>query len=395
MKKIISVFLLISFVFASITLVTSADSSKSEKNVRSSVYTYTSASFDFNVSGAYLIEAETGRVLYAQNEFERRSPASVTKVMTLLLVSEALRDGKYSLSDVVTVSRKAASMGGSQVFLEEGERISVEDLIKSTVIASGNDSSLALAEFTAGSEAEFVRMMNEKAIELGLSNTHFENTTGLDDTTREHYSCARDIGIMSKELIKHDIILKYSSIWQDTIRDGEFTLTNTNRLVRYYDGCNGLKTGSTDKAGYCIAASAKRGNMQLIAVIMGAETKDERNEAARELLDFGFANYTLYENGGKLVENVKVLKGKCDNVNLYSTGFSSVIEKNKQGKIELYYDIPEELIAPINKGDVVGEIVFKIDGEIIGKCDVFSNENVDALTLYSIFLKIIKRMVLG
>lgn len=348
-----------------------------------------------DVGSAYLIEASTGKVLYSENEFSAASPASVTKVMTLLLVCEALSAGKFDLKDTVTVSAHAASMGGSQVFLEEGERITVEDLIKSTVIASGNDSAVALAELTAGSEAAFVKMMNKRALELGLKKTSFENTTGLDDTTTNHYTCAADIAAMSRELIKHEIILKYSSIWQDTIRNGEFTLTNTNRLVRYYDGCNGLKTGSTDKAGYCISATAKRGNMQLIAVIMGAKSRDDRNQAARELLDFGFANFALYERGEEFIENCDVLGGIKDSVALYCRPFSCVVDKSRISEVELVYDIPERLNAAIIESDIVGSIVYKVGGKQIGKSDIYASESVEKITLGEIFARILKRIACG
>ena len=315
--------------------------------------------------------------------------------MTLLLVCEALDAGKFKLSDTVRVSANAASMGGSQVFLEEGERISVEDLIKSTVIASGNDSSVALAELCAGSETAFVKLMNMRAVELGLKNTSFENTTGLDDTTTNHYSCAADIATMSRELIKHPIILQYSSIWQDSIRDGEFTLTNTNRLVRYYDGCNGLKTGSTDKAGYCVSATAKRGNMQLVAVIMGAKTKDERNAAARALLDYGFANFALYERGENFIENVETTKGIVDSVPLYSTRFSCVVDKGSASKIQLIYDIPERISAPVKRGDIVGSIIYKVGNEQIGRSEIYANKDVDRIDFGELFIRILKRMVCG
>ena len=335
MKKILSIILTITvLLFNVIPICAHAEEDSAEADFELS----------HNVFGAYLCEATTGKVLFAHNEFKASSPASVTKVMTLLLVMEALESGKYKLDDIVTVSAKAASMGGSQVFLEEGERISVEDLIKATVIASGNDASVVLAELTAGSESSFVRLMNQRAQELGLKNTFFENTTGLDDSTTKHLSCAADIATMSRELIKHELILEYSSIWQDSIRNGEFTLTNTNRLVRYYEGCNGLKTGSTDKAGYCISATAKRGNMQLIAVVMGAETRDERNEVARELLDYGFANFILYENGEQFLEDAKVLRGVYDTVPLYSKGFSCIVNKNDKQRINLVYDIPERVL---------------------------------------------------
>ena len=391
MKKIL-IFILLITCFLSSGL--SAFAVYSTKNV-AEIQAANEIELGVDVGSAYLIEASTGKVLYSENEFSAASPASVTKVMTLLLVCEALSAGKFDLKDTVTVSAHAASMGGSQVFLEEGERITVEDLIKSTVIASGNDSAVALAELTAGSEAAFVKMMNKRALELGLKKTSFENTTGLDDTTTNHYTCAADIAAMSRELIKHEIILKYSSIWQDTIRNGEFTLTNTNRLVRYYDGCNGLKTGSTDKAGYCISATAKRGNMQLIAVIMGAKSRDDRNQAARELLDFGFANFALYERGEEFIENCDVLGGIKDSVALYCRPFSCVVDKSRISEVELVYDIPERLNAAIIEGDIVGSIVYKVGGKQIGKSDIYASESVEKITLGEIFARILKRIACG
>lgn len=392
MKKIIS--LLLIFISASLLCITSFAGYEG-KTPAESIFSQVSAEFDFDVAGAYLCEATTGKVLYAENEFKAQSPASVTKIMTLLLVCEALEAGKFTLEDKVSISAHAASMGGSQVFLEEGERITVEELIKSTVIASGNDSAVALAELTSGSEAAFVKLMNKRAIELGLKNTSFENVTGLDDTTTNHYSCAADIAAMSRELIKHEIILKYSSIWQDTIRNGEFTLTNTNRLVRYYEGCNGLKTGSTDKAGFCMSATAKRGNMQLIAVVMGAETRDARNDAARQLLDFGFANYALLELGGEFLENCDVLFGKNDSVPLYSTKFTAVLEKSKLGEVEKLYEIPEALTAPIKKGDVVGKIIYKSDGLQIGFSEVVADSNIEKINISDLFVRILERIIKG
>lgn len=394
MKKIISSILVIVFI-ASFGIVSFGE--KEGKTEADLVLVDNGADFelDFDLTAAYLCEASTGKVLYSKDEFKAASIASVTKVMTLLLVCEALDAGRFSLSDQVRVSANAASMGGSQVFLEEGERITVEDLIKSAVIASGNDASVALAELCAGSEAAFVKAMNRRAAELGLKNSRFENTTGLDDTTTNHYSCAADIATISRELIKHSIILEYSSIWQDSIRNGEFTLTNTNRLVRYYDGCNGLKTGSTDKAGYCVSATAKRGNMQLIAVILGARTRDERNAAAREILDFGFANFSLYERGEEYIEDIKITKGSIDNAQLYSSSFRTVIDKAKQGSVELEYDIPETLIAPIKAGDPVGNVIYKIDGEQIGSSKIYIKDDVEKIAFTDLFVRIIKRIVLG
>ena len=254
------------------------------------------ASLDLDCRSAILMDASTGKVLYEQNADEPLPPASVTKIMTLLIIMEAIEAGRINYSDMVTASAHACSMGGSQIYLKEGEQMSVEDLIKSIVIASANDAAVALAEFVSGSESAFVTQMNERARALGMENTNFENTNGLDDTVENHTISAKDIAIMSRELIRYPKILEYSSTWMDTVRDGAFTLTNTNRLVRFYKGATGLKTGSTSKAGFCISATANRDGMHLIAVVMGSSTRDERNQSATALLDHGFANFAFYEN---------------------------------------------------------------------------------------------------
>ncbi len=351
--------------------------------------------FDQNIKSAYLIEASTNTELYGMNAAEPCEIASVTKVMTLLLVMEALEEGRFKLEDTVYVSKNAASMGGSQVYLEEGESITVEELIKCAVIASANDASVALAELVSGSEELFVKKMNEKAGQLNLINTYFENTTGLDDTAVNHHSCAKDVATISKELIKYDLILKYSSTWQDSIRGGEMTLTNTNRLIRYYDGCNGLKTGSTDKAGFCITVSAKRGDMKLIAVILGAKTKDDRNSAARELLDYGFANFALFELKAGFLENAYVKGGKKDSVMLYIKGFSAVIDKSDSGRVEEIYEIPECLSAPIKSGDVVGKITYKIGDRVLGEVEIYVEESIEKTNLFDVAVRIIKKIITG
>lgn len=340
----------------------------------------------------YLIEASTGKVLHADNEFASAAPASVTKIMTLLLICEAIDSGKINLNDTVSISANAASKGGSQVFLKEGERMSVLDLLKSTVIASANDAAVALAELVAGSEASFVKLMNKRSSELGLKNTAFENPTGLDDTTTNHYTCAADIATMSRELIKHNIILEYSSMWQDSIRNGEFVLTNTNRLVRYYDGCNGLKTGSTDKAGFCISATAKRGDMQLIAVVMGSPTKDVRNNIARQLLDFGFANFGLYSSPEAFLENVPVTKGKIREVGAICSEFTIVVPKSCISEIERVYEIPEKISAPMRAGDVIGKVIYKFGGSQIGFSDVFIEEEISQIKYFDVFYEILKKI---
>lgn len=350
---------------------------------------------NLQVGGACLMEATSGTVIYTQNEHRAASVASVTKVMTLLLVAEALENGSFGLQDSVYISSYAASMGGSQVFLEEGEQMTVDELIKCTVIASANDAAVALAELTCGSESAFVKRMNERAVALGLKNTSFENVTGLDDTTVEHYSSPIDIAIMSRELIKHESIMKYASVWQDSVRGGDFTLTNTNRLVRYYKGCNGLKTGSTDKAGYCVSATAKRGDMQLIAVITGAESKEIRNDAARTLLDFGFANYSLVEYESRFVENVPVHKGKIDYIPLYSSDFSALVEKSLAPDIDAKYSLPEYIDAPVARGSVVGKITYYLDGNPIGEADVITRDEVERLNFIDVFLRVLKNICAG
>lgn len=345
---------------------------------------------EISAKSAVLMEAKTGAILYSKNENEALPPASVTKIMTLLLAAEALDEGKFSLTDTVSISAKAASMGGSQVFLEEGEKIGVEDLFKCTVIASANDAALALAELVCGSEEAFINRMNGRAHELGLNSTYFENVTGLDDTTTKHLTSALDIAKMSRELMKHDIILKYSSIWQDTIRNGDFTLTNTNRLVRFYDGCNGLKTGSTSKAGYCMSATAKRDGMQLIAVIMGADTRDIRNAEAKKLLDIGFSDYSLYCFEEKTIKTLPVLCGTVNEINIKCENFSVLIPKGSEKNIKMIYELPEELTAPIDENEIVGKIKFSLNDKIIGESNLYSESSIARISVIQIFIEIVK-----
>lgn len=350
---------------------------------------------DIDAKSAILMDAETGAVLYAKNENEALPPASVTKIMTLLLVAEALADERIKLDDAVTVSANAASMGGSQIFIKEGEEFTVEELLKSTIIASANDAAVALAELISGSEAVFVAEMNERANELGLKNTSFENTTGLDDTVSNHVTSAYDIALMSRELLKHDCITKYSNVWQDSIRDGEFVLTNTNRLVRYYKGCTGLKTGSTDKAGFCVSATAERDGLHLIAVIMGSPSRDLRNEAARALLDYGFSTYYMYKDIGCELESVPVLRGTIADTTVLSKDFTALIAKENQKKVEKKYEIPELLNAPIKAGDKIGEIIYYIDENELGRTDIYVNEDIIEISFLDIILNIITSIILG
>ena len=391
MKRVLAFMLL--FVFLAATVIPAF--AENGENNEAEAYKLNNIDYDADCNSALLMEAKTGAVLYAHNENSSASPASVTKIMTLLLVMEALESGALTLDEQISISQNASSMGGSQVFLKEGERMSAEDLIKCTVIASANDAAVALAERVSGSVDAFVKDMNKRASELGMVNTHFDNPTGLDDTTDDNYTSAMDIAVMSRELLKYPIITKYSSMWQDSIRDGEFTLTNTNRLVRYYDGCNGLKTGSTDKAGYCISASAKRGDMQLVAVVMGADTRDNRNEIARELLDLGFANYTVYTEGEATVESVPVYGGKVDSATVYSRPFSAIINKSDLSKISKLYSIPDHLNAPIKSSEAVGDIIFEIGGKRVGKTELFVKDSIEKIGVWGIFGQILSKAVLG
>lgn len=348
------------------------------------------APFTVDAKSAILMEASSGKVLFEQNADEALPPASVTKIMTLLLVMEAVDSGALKLSDMIRTSTYASSMGGSQIYLKEGEELSAEDMIKSVVISSANDAAVALAEHIAGSEETFVRRMNEKAAELGMKNTVFENTNGLDDTAQNHLTSARDIAIMSAELIKHKKILEYSSIWMDSIRDGAFGLTNTNRLIRFYKGANGLKTGSTSKAKFCISATAERDGMTLIAVVMGSPTRDIRNAEATKMLDYGFANYALYSCPGEEMGNIKVLGGVLDSCMIYHPEFSSVIPSNDKGKIEIVTELSESITAPVKVGDVAGKLKF-INGETeIGSVDIICKNEVAKISYFGVLMQMLK-----
>ena len=343
---------------------------------------------------AVLMEAQTGEILYALNENEALPPASVTKVMTLLLIMEAIEDKKIKYADMVTASENACSMGGSQIYLEPGEQMSVEDLVKSVVIASANDAAVTLAEHIAGTEEAFVQMMNDKAKQLNMTNTNFENTNGLDDTTENHVTSAKDIAIMSRELIKYPKITEYSSIWMDTVRGGEFGLTNTNRLIRFYKGATGLKTGSTSKAGFCISATAERDGMTLIAVIMASPSRDSRNSSAVSLLNYGFSNYTLYKNPVSTSVNIPVIKGTAQSCQTVSEEFYAVIPKNQAGNVEIKTEAEAILTAPVSKGQEVGKITYTINGKMLGASKIIASNSVDVIGFSDIFIRMLARVVL-
>ena len=324
-----------------------------------------------NAKSAILMEESTGNILYESNPDERLPIASVTKVMTMLLIMEAVDSGKISLDDMVTVSENAMSYGGSTMFLETGEQLTVNDMLKGIAVASANDGCVAMAEHLAGSESAFVDMMNEKAKELGMENTHFMNTNGLDED--DHYSSARDVAIMSRELMKHETIFNYTSIWMDTLRGGKFQLANTNKLIRFYDGANGLKTGSTSKALCCLSAAAKRNDMQLIAVVLGAPTSAERFASAKSLLDYGFANYAVNTQitAGDEVQKIAVEKGVDKEVGVVAgDSCSTLVKKGQEDNITKEIKIDETITAPIEAGQKIGTMTISRDGEVIADIDL-------------------------
>ncbi|HCG68679.1 MAG TPA: D-alanyl-D-alanine carboxypeptidase [Clostridiales bacterium] len=354
----------------------------------------TAPEFGLDCVSAILMEAQTGRVLYEKNADEPLPPASVTKIMTLLLVMEAIERGVFTLDTVLATSTRASQMGGSQIYLKEGEQMRVEDLIKSVVIASANDAAVVLAEAVAGSEEAFVAEMNKRATELGMKTAHFENTNGLDDTVTNHVLSARDIAIMSRELIKYEKILEFSSTWMDSVRDGAFGLTNTNRLIRFYRGATGLKTGSTSKAKFCMSATAERDGMSLIAVIMAAPTRDARNSSAAALLDWGFANYSLYRYDEGEDEDIPVLGGVENILHTAHGDFCTVVKKGEEKKVEAQKELPESVSAPVRKGDAVGAITFRLDGGELGRIDISAAHGVDKISFGGLLLRMLKRFFL-
>lgn len=389
LQKGISVFLTVCMLFCGCFAGISASDAADDGNGSKNVSIDTQPAMELDCTSAILMDAATGTVFFEKNADEALPPASVTKIMTLLLVMEAIDGGKIKLTDKVSVSAHAASMGGSQVYLKEGEEMTVEDMIKSVVIASANDAAVALAEYTAGSEEAFVEKMNARAAELGMEKTHFENTNGLDDTATNHVLSARDIAIMSRELIKHEKILEYSSIWMDTIRDGAFGLTNTNRLIRFYKDATGLKTGSTSKAKFCISATAKRGGMHLICVVMGAETRDSRNAIATKLLDYGFANFALFHAPGQHPADMKVLGGVENSCSVSYGDFSYAVKKGEESRVETVITMDESVAAPVKPGMKVGRVTYTLDGKEIGSVDVVTTETIGKISYFGLLLRMV------
>lgn len=339
---------------------------------------------------AVLIERETGTVLYAKDETERRPPASVTKVMTLLLIAEAVDSGELALDDMVTASERAASMGGSQIWLEVGEQLSVSDMIKCVAVVSANDCAVALAEHLCGSEAAFVERMNRRAEELGLENTQFTNCTGLFDDTA-HYTCALDIAVMSRELLGHEWIKDYTTIWMDSVRDGASELTNTNKLVRYYEGCTGLKTGYTSTAMYCLSASAERDGTEYIAVIMHAESIESRNADASALLDYGFANFRLCPlTSGEELPEVAVELGTEASVTPVYDGGGAVLLRTKDAQgLSWSLDLPESVAAPVRAGERLGTLTLSNSSGPVAEVPILAGGTSERLSAPGIFIRLV------
>lgn len=341
-----------------------------------------------SAKSAILMEMSSGQVLMEKNADEKLPPASITKIMTLLLVMEALDEGKITLEDRVTASREASSKGGSQIWLKEGEVMTVHELLKATAVASANDASTALGEYIAGDEISFVALMNKKASELGMTNTNFENCSGLDDTAENHYTTARDIAIMSCELMKHEKIKEYTTIWMDSLRNGETELVNTNRLIRFYEGATGLKTGTTSKAGYCISATANRNGMELVAVVLGSDNSTDRFEDAKKMLNWGFANYSVYEPqiDMSLITDVTVLCGEQDTIKpVVKNPNPILIKKGAEANITQRVDICVDVEAPVEKGQKLGSVYFEKDGEIIASCPITSETAVKKRGTFFVF----------
>ena len=350
-----------------------------------------------NAQSAIMIEASTGEVLYKKNSNERLAPASMTKIMSLILIMENIESGRLNWNDIVVVSKNAASMGGSQIFLEANEMMSVEDLIKGICIASGNDATMALAEKIAGTEAAFVKLMNNKVKELGLKNTNFVNATGLD--AENHYSTAYDMAMMAKELIRHEKILEFSSIYEDYLRkntDNSFWLVNTNKLVRFYSYIDGLKTGFTNGAGYCLTATGKKNGMRLITVVMNEDNTDNRTKDTIAMMDYGFNMYSL----DKVVEkdeslgNVKINLGRKEYENIISMSDITVLNNNQNDKRNVTYNIvTDEVTAPVKKGDIVGKINVYEDGNFKYSTDITVMEDVDKANIFMVFIRNLKDII--
>jgi len=371
MKRVISLILVLSFVLSFPICANAAENKK------------------LNVKSSILMSLDTGDVIKQNNAYEHLSPASVTKLMSILLILEAIDSGKIKLTDEVAATENAVSKGGSQIWLEVGEKMTVNDLFKAVVIASANDACTLLGEYVAGSDSAFVDMMNKRVETLGLKNSHFENCTGLDDEITNHYSCAYDLAVIAKEVMKHKLILKYSTVWLDSLRNGKTELNNTNKMINKYNGMTGLKTGTTSNAGFCLCATATRDGISFVSVVLGAQTSNERFALTQELLDYGFANYKL--------DNIKIDNSKLKTVKVKNGVDKSITPKcelNKKlllpknsDKITYEYSFLDEVKAPVKKGDKLGVITVYSGNKKISSIELKSDKNIKSVTFLYIFKK--------
>ncbi len=353
---------------------------------------------DIKAKSAVLMDVVTGEVLLHYNKDLKVFPASVTKIMTVLLVGEAINSKKINLFDKVACSSNAASKGGSQIWLEEGEQMTVDELLRATIIGSANDSATLLGEYVSGSEEAFIDLMNERAKELGMNNTNFVNATGLDDTTDDHITTAYDVAIMSRALLKYDFIREYTTVWMDSLRSGKTELVNTNKLVRFYEGTTGLKTGTTAKAGCCVSASAERDGLHLVAVVMGSVNSSDRFETAKALLNYGFSNYTsytpAYEDGN--ARKVVVIGGRKEYIDIKLPELTPLlIKKEEKEKISVSIELSENLEAPVNKNQTLGTVKIISDKKVIGEHKILAKEEIKALNFYDSVLKVLNYLSNG
>ena len=357
------------------------------------------ADMQIEAKSAILMDVATGQVLYEQDANTPLAPASVTKVMTMLLIMEAIDSGKIQWDDMVTASEEAAAKGGSQIYLKVGESMSVEDMVKSIAVSSANDCACAMAEHLAGSEAAFVEQMNSRAKELGMNDTKFVNCTGLDDSeeAKDHKTSAYDIAVMSRELLQnHPDIKKYTTIWMDTVRGGTFGLSNTNKMVRFYSGATGLKTGFTSGAGYCLSASAQREGLELVAVVMGSETSPKRFAACKSLLDYGFANYALVQPEVPQQLSVPVKLGKAQTVRAIPARETPLlIDKGQRSSVSVKTELDESVDAPVSKGQRLGTMTIQAGQQVLAQIPLVAEDPVEKLTFGDIFLKLFKQLAMA
>ena len=364
-----------------------------DKSLLNSVPSSVGTDLNLECGGAVLIEQNSGRVLYDHNMHQKLRPASGTKIMSILLIMEAIDSGRLSYTDKIPCTETAAAMGGSQIWLDVREELTVDEMLKAICVVSANDCTVAMAEYLAGSQEAFVEQMNAKAKELGMNDTNFKNCHGIDEDG--HETSAYDIALMSRELLtKHPNITKYTTIWMDSLRDGKSELVNTNKLIRNYKGATGLKTGSTSIALYNLSASATRDNLSLIAVIMKAPTTKIRFAEAEKLLDYGFSNfqYSKFSNENDILKSISVQKGVKDSIDLaYETSVGALVKKGESKNVEQTINIPEIISAPINKGDVIGNIVYTIDGNEVAKVNIIANESVEKNNIINMINYVFKK----